>query len=131
MRRSASRSGSCGINYAGRALQNENGPRGIVAVGTARQAKQMDDTTELVLTKFKHTIDLLRAENAKLKTEKDHERTLYELRLQKLEDDQKDHETRIRTMQDGVTSFKVWSGLANGGAGLVSLMALFRTISGG
>jgi hypothetical protein len=100
----------------------------------------MDDKTDLVLTKFKHTIDLLRAENEKLRAEKDHEKTLYELRLSKIEEDQEDHETRIRSMQEGVTSFKVWSGLANGGAGLISLMAsvcffprqaLFRTISGG
>jgi hypothetical protein len=100
----------------------------------------MDDKTDLVpglylpgtgLTKFKHTIDLLRAETAKLRAEKDHEKELYELRIKQLETDQEDHERRIRTMQDGVTSFKVWSGLANGGAGLLSLMALFRTISGG
>jgi hypothetical protein len=91
----------------------------------------MDDKTELVLTKFKHTIDLLRAENDKLRAEKNHEKEIYELRLSKLEDDQQDHEIRIRSMQDGVTTFKVWSGLANGGAGLISLTALFRTISGG
>ena len=91
----------------------------------------MDEKTELVLTKFKHTIDLLRAETDKLRAEKDHEKALYELRIKQLERDQEDHEKRIRTMQEGVTSFKVWSGLANGGAGLLSLMALFRTISGG
>lgn len=91
----------------------------------------MDDKTELVLTKFKRTIDLLRAETAKLRAEKDHEKELYELRIKQLEKDQEDHKKRIRLMQEGVTSFKVWSGLANGGAGFVSLLALFRTISGG
>ncbi len=91
----------------------------------------MDDKTELVLSKFKHTIDLLRAETEKLRAEKNHEKTLYELRIKQLELDQEDHERRIRVMQEGVTSFKVWSGLANGGAGFVSLLALFRTISGG
>ena len=91
----------------------------------------MDDTTELVLTKFKHTIDLLRAETDKLRAEKNHEKEIYELRIKQLERDQEDHEKRIRTMQEGVTSFKVWSGLANGGAGILSLLALFRTVSGG
>jgi hypothetical protein len=91
----------------------------------------MDDKTELVLSKFKHTIDLLRAETETLRAEKNHEKTLYELRINQLELDQEDHEKRIRVMQEGVTSFKVWSGLANGGAGFVSLLALFRTISGG
>ncbi len=91
----------------------------------------MDEKTEIVLAKFKHTIDLLRAETDKLRAEKDHEKELYELRIKQLERDQEDHEKRIRSMQDGVTSFKVWSGLANGGAGFVSLLALFRTVSGG
>lgn len=38
-----------------------------------------------------------------------------------------DHEQRIRNATDGVTQFKVVSGLANGGSGLLSVVALIRT----
>jgi len=37
-----------------------------------------------------------------------------------------DHETRLRALQDNVTSLKTWSGLAGGGSSIVSLIALIR-----
>jgi len=92
---------------------------------------ELDEETELIVTKQRYALDLLHNENAKLKEEKDHELKLFEHRLKLLEDARKDHETRIRSMQDGGINFKVWSGLANGGVGIVSLLALLRTITGG
>jgi regulator of replication initiation timing len=42
-----------------------------------------------------------------------------------------DHETRIRTATEGVTQFKMYSGLANGGSGLLSIIALIKSFFGG
>lgn len=91
----------------------------------------MDEGSELIAEQLRHTIDLLRAELNAIKAEQKHKSEFYEHRITSLEDSDKDHETRLRSLQDGVTSFKVWSGLANGGASIVSLFALFRSIFGG
>jgi archaellum component FlaC len=42
-----------------------------------------------------------------------------------------DHETRIRSATEGVTQFKMYSGLANGGSGLLSIIALIKSFFGG
>ena len=60
-------------------------------------------------------MDLLKAENNMLK-----------LRISALEDAGKDHEARIRNLTDGVTSFRVWSGLASGGSSIMSIVALVK-----
>ena len=73
-------------------------------------------------------VDLLQAEMDALRKQAEYERAILELRVASLERSREDHETHIRSIQDGVTSFKVWSSLANGGAGLVSLAALLRTL---
>ena len=90
----------------------------------------MDDEAELIAEQLRHTIDLLRAELHAIKAEQLHEKQIFEHRISQLEKVEEDQETRLRSLQDGVTSFKVWSGLANGGASLISLLALFRTIVG-
>jgi len=38
-----------------------------------------------------------------------------------------DHETRIRSATEGVTQFKMFSGLANGGSGILSIIAFIRS----
>jgi predicted double-glycine peptidase len=43
----------------------------------------------------------------------------------------KDHEQRIRSATDGVTQFKVFSGLANGGSGILSIVAMIKAFFGG
>lgn len=91
----------------------------------------MEEGSELIAEQLRHTIDLLRAELNAVKAEQSHERNLFQHRIIALEKSKDDHENRLRSLQDGVTSFKVWSGLANGGASLISLLALFRTIIGG
>jgi hypothetical protein len=42
-----------------------------------------------------------------------------------------DHEQRIRAATDGVTSFKVWSGLAGGGSSLLAIISFFKAWFGG
>ena len=68
---------------------------------------------ELVAEQLRHTIDLLRAEIASNKIELAHQKEIYDRRIVELEKDRDDHETRIRSLQDGVTTFKVWSGLVS------------------
>ncbi|MHB8132882.1 MAG: hypothetical protein ACYDH1_01550 [Anaerolineaceae bacterium] len=48
--------------------------------------------------------------------------------LKKVRDD---HEQRIRNATDGVTQFKMFSGLANGGSGIISIIALLKSFLGG
>jgi hypothetical protein len=87
---------------------------------------EFDPEGELIAEQLKHTIDLLNARIDGLASELAHQKELASHRLGSLEDGQKDHETRIRGLQDGVTSFRVWSGLANGGASIISLIAFFK-----
>lgn len=42
-----------------------------------------------------------------------------------------DHETRIRSATEGVTQFKMYSGLANGGSSILSIVALVKSFFGG
>lgn len=46
--------------------------------------------------------------------------------LSELKDQGHDHELRLRAATDGVTSFRVWSGLAAGGSSIVSIIALVK-----
>ena len=89
-----------------------------------------DPESELIAQQMKHTIDLLRFEIESLKAEVAHNRQMTDHRLGELETCSDDHETRLRALQDGVTSFKVWSGLSNAGTSVLSLIALFRTFFG-
>ena len=87
-----------------------------------------DPSTALIAEQFRRTIDLLRTENAALQRELEHTRAMYDHRVTELETNIKDHETRLRTVQESSTQFKVLAGLATGG-GLLSLIALLRTMS--
>lgn len=91
----------------------------------------MDQGAELIAEQLRHTIDLLRAEIETLQREQAHQRALIEQRLANLESVADDHENRLRSVTDGVISFKVWSGLASGGSSLVSLAALLKVLGGG
>jgi len=90
----------------------------------------MAESAELIAEQLRHTIDLLRAEIDTLQREQSHQRALIEQRLAALEASSSDHEARLRAVTDGVTSFKVWSGLASGGSSLVSLAALLKVLGG-
>jgi len=43
----------------------------------------------------------------------------------------KDHEARLRTVTDGVTTFKTWSGLASGGSSILAVVAFVKALIGG
>jgi hypothetical protein len=90
-----------------------------------------EDQAELVAERLGRAVDLLRAEIAELRAAQAHDRELCDQRLGALEHQGEDHEARLRTATDGVTQFKVWSGLASGGSGLLSLAAFLRSFFGG
>jgi len=92
----------------------------------------MDETQmNLITEQLKSTINLLKVEINKLATELAHTRELTEHRLKQLEKCNEDHEARIRSATDGVTQFKVWSGLASGGSSVMSIVALIKAFFGG
>ncbi|NPV55227.1 MAG: hypothetical protein HPY76_00940 [Anaerolineae bacterium] len=70
---------------------------------------------------------LRQAEVNSLRAELRHLREMTDARLKLLEHASLDHETRLRAATDGVTSFKTWSGLANGGSSILALLALVKS----
>lgn len=74
------------------------------------------DQAALIAEQLAHQLDLVRSD---LK--------LAQQRLDSLEARAADYETRLRTLTDGVTQFRVLAGMATGG-GLVSLVALLREL---
>lgn len=85
----------------------------------------------LVAERLARTIDLLRNETREMDANLKHWQELIDQRLTQLENRTDDHEQRIRSATDGVTQFKMWAGLATGGSGLVSLIALLKAFLGG
>ena len=90
-----------------------------------------EEQAALVEEQVRHALDLMRAEIEALKAQQRHDNELACHRLRALEAQAQDHEQRLRSATTGVTEFKVWSGLAAGGSGLMSLAALLRTFLGG
>ncbi len=92
----------------------------------------MDETqAQLIAEQLRHANSLVKAEMEALRAELGHYRELTNLRLNELESARLDHENRLRTATDGVTQFKLWAGLANGGAGLISIVAMLKAFLGG
>lgn len=74
---------------------------------------------QLLAEQLKRTIDRLKADQ-RLSTQ----------RIEMLEKAVADHEARLRSVTDGVTQFKVWSGVTSGGSGLMALLAFLRSFLG-
>ena len=70
---------------------------------------------ELIAEQLRHAIDLLKADI-----------NMINRNVAGLEKSSDDHENRIRNLTDGVTSFRVWSGLASGGSSIMSIVALVK-----
>lgn len=90
-----------------------------------------DDQVALLSEQLKHALDLLQAELSGLRSELRHQNELDRQRLKVLEAESRDHEMRIRAASEGVTQFKMWVGLASGGAGLAAVTALLKSFLGG
>jgi multidrug resistance efflux pump len=92
----------------------------------------MEDKSVALLTEqLQHANHMLQAQIKALDARVSHLQAMNQQRLVALEEDSRDHETRIRAATEGVTQFKLFSGLASGGSGLMSLVALLRTFLGG
>lgn len=90
-----------------------------------------DETTALLTEQMRHANALLQAQIKTLEARLAHQQAMNHQRLVILEEQIRDHETRIRSATEGVTQFKLFSGLASGGSGLMSLVALIKTFLGG
>ncbi|MEW5870719.1 MAG: hypothetical protein AB1894_15710 [Chloroflexota bacterium] len=90
----------------------------------------LDPESELIAEKLRRMVDNLKADNAALRVELAHLRELTNHRLAALEASKADHENRIRSLQDGVTTFKTWSGLASGGSSILSIIAFVKALFG-
>ncbi len=86
-----------------------------------------ENEAALVAEQIRHGLDMLRADLQAVQAAHAHHQALVAHRLEALETQARDHETRLRAATDGVVQFKVWSGLASGGSGLISLAALIKS----
>ena len=86
-----------------------------------------DPEAELIAAQLKHTITLLEHKIKAQATNLENYRTIANHRIAELEAQAKDYETRLRSLQESSTQFKLLAGLATGG-GLVSIISLLRTL---
>ncbi len=92
----------------------------------------MDEKTAALLTEqLRHANHLLQGQIKTLEIRLAHTQRLNDQRLALLESQIRDHETRLRAATEGVTQFKLFSGLASGGSGLMSLAAVLKAFFGG
>ena len=85
-----------------------------------------DPSTQLLTEQLKHLNTLYKARMDALEEKLNHSKQISDHRLSALENTTRDHETRIRDATQGVTQFKLFSGLASGGSSLMSLVALLK-----
>lgn len=92
----------------------------------------MDEKDAALLTEqLRHANALMQARVNALEARLAHQQALNNQRLAALEEEIRDHETRIRTATEGVTQFKLISALSSGGSGLMSVVAILRAFLGG
>lgn len=90
-----------------------------------------DETTALLTEQLRHANHLLQAQIKTLEARLAHQQALNHQRLVILEEQIRDHEERIRAATEGVTQFKLFSGLTSGGSSLMALVALLKAFLGG
>jgi hypothetical protein len=91
----------------------------LLAEQFGRFRDQMNARMERIEASAAHHSELEQERTAALRRENE--------RLQRIVDD---HEERLRTVTDGVTTFKTWSGLASGGSSVLSIVALVKAFLG-
>ena len=95
---------------------------------SCRSPLTMADSPELLTEQLRHINTLYTARLDALNARLESDREMYQHRISQLEDQIRDHENRIRTATEGVTQFKLFSGLASGGSSVMSLIALLKTL---
>ncbi len=88
-----------------------------------------DPQAQLLAEQLGRTMDRMKAELTLVRTSQENADKLTEVRLTTLERQAADYETRLRTLQDSATQFKLLASLATGG-GLLSLIALIKALLG-
>ncbi len=83
---------------------------------------------DLIAEQLRHAMDLLRSENATLRSQINYDREFLSHRLNALEAKSCDQETRIRNATDGVTSFKTWSALVGGFSTILAILAFILSL---
>ncbi len=84
------------------------------------EPSNVDGDFRLIAEQLSHVVDLLKADIR-----------LLNHRVECLEKSQTDQEQRLRAATDGVTQFKVWSGLVAGGSSFLSIIAVIKAFLGG
>jgi hypothetical protein len=87
-----------------------------------------DPQAALIAGQLRHMVELLKRDNAALEKELKHQKELYTFRIESLERQAADFETRIRAATEGVTAFKVLAGLGGLtgiGGGIASIARSF------
>ncbi len=90
-----------------------------------------EEAGALLISQLRHANSLLQARLKLLESSLAHQQAIHEQRLKLLEAQILDHETRLRSATEGVTQFKIFSGLASGGSSLMSLVAVLKAFLGG
>jgi len=85
-----------------------------------------DQASQLLAEQLKHINTLYKARFDALEEKLNHHKEINDQRLSVLETTSHDHETRIREATQGVTQFKLFSGLASGSSSIMSIVALIK-----
>lgn len=89
-----------------------------------------DVQAALIAEQMHHALDLMRSEIDLLKARQMSNLELIDHRLQRLETQMQDHEVRLQAATQGVTQFKVWSGLTSGSSSILSVLAFLKAVVG-
>jgi hypothetical protein len=97
----------------------------------------MEDQNLLIGAELKHMVDMMDVKLDRIELDQVHLKELtpnkrgqVENRLYYLEKQVEDQEARLRAATEGVTQFKVRSGLTSVGSGLLSIMAILKSFLG-
>lgn len=81
------------------------------------------DENRLTVSQLRHANSVLQARLRMMETQKQH--------IKKLAAQQADHEERLCATTEGMTQFKIISGLASGSSSLMSLVVIIKAFLGG
>ena len=90
-----------------------------------------DNRTNLLISQLQHANSLMNARLKAIEARLAHQQALTAQQVRRLEAQMADHEARLRTATEGVSQFKIFSGLASGGSGIMSLVAIIKAFLGG
>ena len=90
-----------------------------------------NEQVELIAVRLGRIVDRLQDDLREMREELRHYHQLNEARLERLEAQSSDHETRLRDTHTAVTQLRTWAGVSSGSSGLLSIAVLLRSFFGG